>query len=42
MPAKFQASRFNNIKKNRKVGRPPQVFCTVYFLRLKAENTAVS
>ena len=29
-PAKFQASRFN------------EVFCTVYFLRLEAENTAVT
>ena len=43
-PANFQASRFNNIKKIAKSVDPLKysVVCTVYFLKLKAENTAVT
>ena len=40
--AKFQASRFNNKNKIAKSVDPLKVFGTVNFLRLKAENTAVT
>ena len=40
--AKFQASRFNNIKNIAKSVDPLKYSAPSIFLRLKAENTAVS
>ena len=41
-PTKFQVSRVNNKNKIAKTVDRHGELCTVYFLKLKAENTAVT